>query len=170
MEFLDLAKNRYSVRKFTSEPVSDADIEKILEAAYVAPTACNKQPQKIFVVKSAEGLEKFRRCTECHFNAPLGFIICCDKSACWKRSFDGKLSSDVDASIVTTHMMLEAAALGLGSTWVMYFIPEAVRTEFDLPDDMEPIALLPVGHPASDAQPSPQHTSFRNKAETVEYV
>ena len=169
MAFIDLAKKRCSVRQFKSEPLTDEQIAKIVEAGYVAPTACNNQPVKITVIKNAAALEKIGRCTHCSFSAPVVFLICADLDLCWKRSYDGKPSSDVDASIVTSHMMLEAAALGLGSTWVMYFIPEAVRTEFDLPDDMEPIALLPVGHPAPDAQPSPQHTSFRDKAEMVEY-
>lgn len=169
MDFLTLAKERYSVRKFKPDPVPQADIDKILEAAYVAPTACNKQPQKIIVVNTPEGLEKVRKCTECHFDAPLTMIVCYDRSLCWKRSYDGKTSGDIDAAIITTHMMLEAKDLGLGSTWVMWFIPEAVREEFALPDNWEPVALLPMGYPAENARPAHLHNEFRDENEIVSY-
>lgn len=169
MDFLQLACERYSVRKFKPDPVSQDIIDKILRAGHVAPTACNKQPQHIYVVRSEEGLAALRKCTECHFNAPLAMIVCYDKTECWVRSFDGKNSGDVDASIVTTHMMLEAADLGLGSTWVMYFNPEAVRVEFALPDHLEPVAILPMGFPAEDAKPAAMHTKFRDEQELVVY-
>ena len=169
MDFLELAKSRYSVRSFRADAVPEEIVSKIIEAGYVAPTACNRQPVLITAVTSAAGIEKFRRCTECHFNAPLAFIISCDRSMDWKRSYDGKKSGDVDASIVTTHMMLEAASLGIGSTWVMYFIPEAVKEEFSLGDDIEPIALLPMGYPAENAAPSPLHSKFRPLADMVSF-
>ena len=170
MEFLQLAADRYSVRRFKTDPVPRELIDKILKAGQLAPTACNNQPQKILVVSSAEGLEKLKRCTECHFNAPLAMIVCNDGSRSWTRPFDGKSSGDVDGSIVTTHMMLEAAELGLGSTWVMFFIPEAVKAEFALPDGIEPVAILPMGYPADDATPSPMHEKTRPMAELVQFV
>ena len=105
----------------------------------------------------------------CHFGAPAALLICYDKRLSWKREFDGKDSGDIDASIVTTHMMLEAAALGVGTTWVMYFIPEAVRAEFELPDSLEPTALLMMGYPAPDAKPAPGHAEYRPLSEIVTY-
>lgn len=170
MDFLELAKQRYSVRSFRPDSVPEELIEKILEAGNAAPTACNRQPVRIIAAKSPEALEKFRRCTECHFNAPLGFVICADSSREWARSYDGKRSGDIDAAIVTTHMMLEAAALGLGTTWVMYFNPEAVRAEFELPGNLEPVALLPAGYPAENAKPSLSHTMFRPREELFELL
>ena len=167
MDFLELAKERYSVRKFKKEAVTDEQIEQILKAGHLAPTACNNQPQKIIVVKSEEGLEKLRKCTECHFNAPLVFIVGYDKTRSWKRSYDGQDSGYVDASIVTTHMMLEAANVGLGSTWVMYFIPEAIKVEFELDETFEPVAVLPVGIPAEDAKPAKMHEMYREEGEIV---
>lgn len=167
MEFLSLAAQRYSVRKFEDRPVPQGAIEKILSAARVAPTAHNNQPQEIIVVQSAEGLALLRKCTECHYDAPLAFIISYDKDRVWKRSYDGKDSGDVDASIVTSHMMLAAADLGLGSCWVMYFIPEAVRVEFELPENLEPVAILLVGY--ADGEPSPSHEKRRSIEEYVTY-
>lgn len=165
--FLSLIENRYSVRKFEDRPVEKDALEKILKAGHLAPTACNNQPQKIYVIESNEALEKLYRCTECHFNTKTALIICYDREKCWKRSYDGKTSGDIDASIVTTHMMLEAASLGIGTTWVMYFIPEAVRVEFDLPVNIEPVAILTMGYPAKDAKPAPGHEKYRASEEII---
>jgi nitroreductase len=77
---------------------------------------------------------------------------------CWKRSYDGKSSGDIDVSIVATHMMLVASSLGVGTTWIMHFIPEAVRCEFSIPDDIEPVALLIMGYPSPDAKPLHLHS------------
>lgn len=168
-ELLDLLRARYSVRKFKDEHISGEHLEKILEAGRVAPTACNNQPQKVLVLRSEEAMEKLKKCTSCHFGAKDALLVCVDKNLCWNRKYDGKSSGDVDASIVTTQMMLEAASLGVGTTWVMWFDPEAMRREFNIPEHLEPIALLPMGYPADDARPAPLHTQFRPAEETVVY-
>lgn len=167
MDFLDLAAKRYSVRKFKETQVPQESIEKILMAANAAPTAHNNQPQEILVVRTQDGLRALKKCTECHYNAPLAFLICYDKNKSWKRSYDGEDSGVVDASIVTTHMMLEATALGLGSTWIMYFIPEALRVELALPASCEPVAILLVGY--ADDAPSQAHFHRRNFKDCVSY-
>lgn len=169
MDFLKLAKARYSVRNFKEDPIPQETIEKILEAGLAAPTACNNQPQKIIVVNNSEALERFRKCTGSHFNAPLAFIVSCDKSLCWKRSCDGKSSEDVDASIVASHMMLEAASLGIGSTWVMSFLPEAIKKEFGFYETLEPVALLVMGYPSEKSEPSKMHFLCRSPEEIVFY-
>jgi nitroreductase len=169
MDFLKLAAERYSVRQFTEEIVEQDIIDKILKAGYLAPTACNCQPQRILVINSTEGITRLRRCTVCHFNAPMAMLICYDKNVCWQREYDGKTSGDIDASIVTTHMMLEAYALGVGTTWVMHFIPEAVREELAIPDNLEPVALLMMGYPSEAAKPFPGHSKFRPMEDIVSY-
>lgn len=169
MDFLELAAKRYSVRKFTGERVKQDDIDRILKAGWLAPTACNLQPQRILVINSDEALEKLRRCNVCHFNAPTAMLICSDRDACWVRKYDRKKSYDIDAAIVTTHMMLEAENIGVGTTWVMHFIPEAVKKEFDLPDSYEPTAMLMMGYPAPDAEPYPGHFEFKDEKELVFY-
>lgn len=168
MDFFELAGSRFSVRKFDGRPVETDVIKQILRAGQAAPTACNRQPQRILVINSEEGLAKLRKCTECHFGAPAALLICYDRDECWKRSYDGKSSGDIDASIAATHMMLAAAALGVGTTWVMHFIPEAVREEFAVPDRLEPTALLVMGYPSEDAEPYPSHTQ-RKKLDEVTF-
>jgi nitroreductase len=97
------------------------------------------------------------RCTTCRFGAPLAFLICYAGQAAWVRDYDREHAGWVDASIVTTHMMLQAADLGLGTTWVMWFDPETTRAAFNLPADLTPVAFLPAGYPAPDSLPSNQH-------------
>lgn len=169
MDFLKLAQERRSVRAFKTEVVSDELVNKILEAGRLAPTACNKQPQRIIAVRSGEGLARLRRSTECHYNAPLAFIVSYDRTECWTRPFDGKSSGDIDASIVATHMMMEAAELGVGSTWVMFFDPAVVRKEFQLPDDQEPSAILVMGYPKDGSLRSGAHTPRKPINETVTF-
>lgn len=169
MDFFGLAAARYSVRSFADRPVDRDVINKLLQAALLAPTACNRQPQRILVINGGGGAQKLRKCTECHFDAPAAMLVCYDKNDCWVRGYDGKNSGDIDASIVATHIMLAAAELGLGTTWVMHFIPEAVRREFDLPDNIEPTALLVMGYPAEGAKPSHLHTKSKPIEDIVVY-
>ena len=169
MSFTDLAKSRYSVRKFEDKPLPDEIIDGIIAAGHLAPTACNYQPQRIYVIRSADALAKLKECTRCHFDAPCALLVCYDKDRCWTRKYDGATSGDIDASIVTTHMMLKASELGIGSTWVMHFNPEKIRTAFDLPESVSPTALLVMGYPAKDAEPFHMHSEFRPLDEIVEY-
>lgn len=170
MDFLKLAQERYSVRKFTTESVPQEIIDTILKAGHVAPTACNYQPQRIFVINSPEGLEKLKDCTRCHFDCTLAMLVCYNKDECWVRKYDGENSGFVDASIVTTHMMLQATALGIGSTWVMHFNPQKMVDAFNIPETMVPAALLVMGYPAEDAAPIDMHSKMRDINEVVSYI
>ena len=165
--FLALAEQRYSVRKFATKQVEQVALERILRAGQVAPTACNKQPQMTYVLRSPQAMEKLRKCTTSHFNAPMALLVCYDSEQSWKRSFDGQDSGWVDASIVAAHMMLAAHEKGVGSTWVMHFDPAAVRGEFALPDDEIPVAILVMGHPAEGDHPSRLHADKKPLEMTV---
>lgn len=170
MDFLELAEKRFSVREFSDKKVEKETVEKILRAGQVAPTACNYQPQRIYVFESDEALETLKKCTRCHFNEQLAILVCFDKDECWKRSYDGKPSGDIDAAIVCTHMMLEAASLGVGSTWVMHYIPEAMRVELKLPEKLESTALLLMGYPKDGVSPNPLHYKTKPLTETVTFL
>lgn len=170
MDFLELAKNRYSVRQFSEAAVEKEKLDLILEAGRIAPTACNNQPQSILVLQSPEAIEKLKKCTPCHFGAPAALLICYDKNTSWKRPHDAKDHGDIDASVVCASMMYEASALGLGTTWVCYFDPAAVIREFSLPDNLVPSSILPLGYPAPDAVPAPLHGQRKPLGETVKYL
>lgn len=150
MNFLDLAKTRYSVRKYEDKVVEKEKLDKILEAARIAPTAANFQPQKLIVVQKKENLEKLKSGTNA-YGAPLVIIVCSDHGQSWKRSNDGKDSADVDAGIVTDHMMLQATELGLGSVCIGIFDGKIIKECFNIPDNIEPINVLAIGYSAVEA-------------------
>ena len=138
MDFLSLAKKRYACRKYAPAKVEQEKLDIILEAGRVAPTGANRQPQRLIVVRSQEGMERLARCTR--------DIVCADTGEAWTRKYDGKTIGDIDASIVTDHMMLAAASLGLDTLWICMFKPEAVREEFRLPEHVEPVNILLIGY------------------------
>lgn len=167
MDFLELAKKRYCVRKFSNQKVEKEKIDLILEAGRVAPTAVNYQSQRILLLESDESLKKLKECTPFHFNAPLAMLVCYDNTVSWKRSFDNKNMGEVDATIVTTHMMLEITNLNLGTTWVGHFDPKKIIDTFSLPENIIPVALLPIGYPDESSVPHPFHSQRHEISETV---
>ena len=169
MDFMKLAKDRYSVRKFENKHLEQHIIDRILECGHIAPTGCNFQPQRILVMNTDEAIEKLKGCTKCHFDAPTAMLVCYNKEESWVRKYDGALSAPVDASIVCTHMMLMAHSLGIGTCWVMHFDPTAMRNAFNIPDNIEPVALLVMGYPHADAKPIEMHEKTRPLDEVVVY-
>ena len=126
-------------------------IDSILDAGRLAPTAVNRQPVHVWAIVDEEMRSRLTEATKYTFGAPVVFIIGADKKSAWVRKNDGKNSAEIDASIVCTHMMLEVADLGLGSTWVGSFDEEIVKKILPQTADYEVLALLPVGHPADGA-------------------
>ena len=151
MDFITIAKQRMSVRDYKETKVEPEKLEQILEAAHVAPTAANLQPVHLIVVQSEEGLAKIGKAANI-YGASLAIIVCADHDKAWVRPFDGKQTGDIDASILTDHMMLEATELGLGSVWICYFKPDVIKEEFNLPDNLEPVNILAIGY--SDEKPA----------------
>ena len=168
MTFHELARNRYSVRSFLDTPIGEETMNLILEAGRIAPTACNFQPQKIYVAKSEDARKKLASVCRCTFDAPVILVVCYDRTRDWKNKLmPGYESGETDAAIVCTHMMLQAADLGIGSCWVGYFNAQAVSEVLGLPENVTVSALLPMGYPAENAQPLPLHTQYRDFADTI---
>lgn len=167
MDFLALAKRRYACRQYSDRKVEPEKLQQILEAGRVAPTGANRQPQRLVVVQSEEGMERLARCTR-DFGAPVAIIVCADTDEVWTRKYDGKKIGDIDASIVTDHMMLCAASLGLDTLWICMFKPEAVRAEFRLPDHVEPVNILLIGYGSGEPSSPDRHDTLRKPlSETV---
>lgn len=160
MEFLNIAKQRFSVRDYTGQKVEQEKLDKILEAAHVAPTAANQQPVHLIAVQSKEGLEKIGKAANI-YSAPLAIIVCADHNKAWVRPFDKKQTGDIDASILTDHMMLQATELGLGSVWVCYFKPDVLSEEFGLPANLEPINILVIGYSNEAPVAQERHSETR---------
>lgn len=173
MDFLSLAKKRYSVRAYTGQKVEQEKLNTILEAAHAAPTGGNLQPQQLIIVQSEEGFTKLAKAANI-YKAPLAVIVCSDTEKTWTRPFDGKKLTDIDASIVTDHMMLAATDLGLGSVWICYFKPDVLKAEFNLPENLEPVNILALGYADVSAQPvssEDRHSTKRKPlSETVTYA
>ena len=160
MDFINIAKQRYSVRSYTDQKVEAEKLEKILEAAHVAPTAANLQPVHLIAVQGEEGLAKIGKAANI-YGAPLAIIVRADHQRAWTRPFDGKRSTDIDASILTDHMMLEATELGLGSVWICFFKPDVLREEFSLPEHLEPVNILAVGYASGTPASPDRHDKTR---------
>lgn len=170
MDFAKLSAERYSLRKFSDRPVEAEKLELILEAGRNAPTAHNNQPQRIFVLQTQPALEKADGCTSMHFHAPVVLVAAYDPAAAWVRELDGKNHGEIDAAIAVTQMMLQAADLGLGTTYVGVFEPEKLLAAFPEMAGLRPIALLPLGYPAEGAHPSRLHTERKPLEELVKYL
>ncbi len=168
MLFEDVIRKRFSARSFKDTEIDEKLIIKILEAGNVAPTAKNLQPQKIYVVKSKEGLQKIDKVTRCRYNAPVCLIVASDKNIAWSNG--NYTTLEMDASIVATHMLLEATNIGIDNIWVMMFDKLALKKEFNIPDNIEPICLLFLGYKTSDCKPSHLHNTRKDLKEIVEYL
>lgn len=167
-DFLALAADRYSVRKFDSTVVDPAIVEKILKAGQLAPTAVNAQPQKIYVVESEEMMQKMNEVSPCIYGAPHCFVVCYDRNVAAHRGENGTYG-EIDATIVITHMMLEAADLGIGTCLVGYFNQQSLSAALELPENIVPVLVMPFGYAAKDCEPSPKHTDRKTLEEIVEY-
>ena len=111
MDYFTLIKERYSCRDISDKPVEQEKIDKILEAAIIAPTAHNIQPFKIWVITKAEDIEKIKETTPCTNGASLFFVLGANKETGWVRKYDLKSFAVVVAAIVGTHMMLAVEEL-----------------------------------------------------------
>lgn len=171
MDFKDLAAERYSVRSFSAKKIEEEKLNAILQAANAAPTACNNQPQRMYVVNSEEGIKKLSAITRFTFGAGTVIIFTSKKSEEWVNPFTSDYNTgDIDVSIVCTHAMMQAWELGIGSCWVGYFDPEKVRSAFAIPVDEKIIALLPLGYPSEDCKPARGHFMRKNLQDTVKYL
>lgn len=173
MDFMDISKMRIAVCHFDPKPVEQEKIEKILEAGRWSPTAVSTQPQRVLLLNTPENLDKVREfCTfgydkkyaeqaqECG-DKTHGLFVNYDRTACWHHPQSGESSGATDAAIVATHMMLEAASIGLGAVWIGYFGAEKARKMLELPEDWEPVCMLYIGYLAADLQPNLHMTGKR---------
>ncbi len=177
MDFLELARSRWSVRDYDPRPVEQEKIDKILDAAQIAPTGANRQPQRIFVLRSDEALARVRAATRMAFNAPLVLLVCADVDEAWHNKRETVMRgttcdtynvAEMDASIVCDHMQLAATELGLGTLWVRGYDTQAILDAFDLPEGVMPICILDVGYPSESAKPAQMHFDRKPLSQTVQ--
>ena len=165
MEFFEVLEKRYSCRDFKDKEVEQELIDKIIEAGRLSPTAVNFQPERIYVCKSKEILEKLKTACKYTFNAGLIFVIAYNTKEAWVRKSDDRGFGMVDATIVTTNMMNAITALGLGSCFVCSMHEDKVEEILGLPENIKVLALLPTGYPNEVKK----HNTRKDIKEIVEY-
>ena len=170
MEFSEVIKNRYSCKKFDGRQVEQAQLDRILEAGRLSPTAKNLQEQRIYVVQSPEGLAKIDRVTPCRYGAPTVLAVAFNKENEYVYPGGKRDSGAEDAAIVATHMMLAAKDAGVESCWLNRFDPEEAARELGLPDNEEVVMLMDLGYPAEGAGPLENHGKRKELSETVVYL
>lgn len=163
MTFLDLAKKRYSVRDYKVMPVEKEKLYEVLEAGRMAPSAVNYQPLH-FIVITDEAVKN--RVSETYARdwfkkAPAVIIVCGDHAKSWKRK-DGKDHCDIDAAIAVDHMTLAATDLGLGTCWVCAFDAKRCHEVLGLPENLEVIALMPIGYAADNSEPEKKRKNLND--------
>ena len=162
MDFLELAKQRYSERFFDTRSIEQEKVDKILEVGRVVPTACNYQPQKFYILKSKKAVELVKRITPYTFNAPLIILVCYDTNIVWKnRREEGYNSGEQDIAIAATTMIYEAESLGIHSLWIRGFNSKDAIKAFNLPENIIPGMILALGYPSEKSKPSDWH--FKRK-------
>lgn len=173
MEFLKLAQNRYSCRKFSDKAVESEKLSTVLEAGRIAPTAINAQPIVVKVIKSVEALEKIRGITRMAYNAPVVLMVCYDEPKCYtaEKYGDSFNSGIMDASIVTTSMMMQATDLGLSTLYARGFNASEIERAFDFPANLKLACMLDVGYAdPEEGGPSPRHPVRKPMSEFAEEI
>ena len=160
--FLELARERYSCRDFdAARPVDKDTVEQIIETARLAPSAVNKQPWVFVAVTDLETRQRILAKSRPSFiNAPVLIVACGLHDDAWHRPSDNKDHTDVDVSIAIEHICLSAASLGLGTCWVCSFDVPGTCDTLSLPENVEPVALIPLGYPAVNQIPAKKRKEF----------
>ena len=171
MEFQKLVRERFSVRDYKDTPIEEEKLRKILEIGILAPTGANRQAYKIYAVTSKDKIEALRAVCPMAFNAPCVLAICADEEGCWHSPYEpGYNTYDIDGSIVTTHLMLAAWDLGIGSCWVRKYDKPPVMEALGIPENLTLMSLLPIGYAADGCEPAKKHFDTKTFEELVEYI
>ena len=174
MSFIDLCKARRSVRRYSDRPVEPEKLALILEAGRMAPTGYNYQPQRVYVLESAEARARLAGVTRMTFGAPLVLLVGYDINESWKNTpdtyGDDYDSGEMDACIVGAQMMNMATDLGLGTLWARGFNAREVHDLFGLPENVRVAFFLDVGYPAEETRGLRRRSPRKPFAETVKVL
>lgn len=159
MDFYEVVRRRLSIRSYRPDPVPEEVLNRILEAARLAPSAKNLQPWKFIVVKDQTIRNQLvPACRNQQFiaEAPLVICGCALEKQAWQGMGGYWSAAAVDVTIALEHIMLAATAEGLGTCWIGAFLEEEVKKILSIPADVKPIALTPLGYPARASLPRPR--------------
>jgi nitroreductase len=151
-QFYDLTSARYSCRSFSTAPVDEDLITAVLETAQLAPSACNRQPWTFVVIRDEAMRHRLlAKSREAFLDAPVLIVALGHHDVAWVRPSDGKDHTDIDVAIAVEHICLAATTLDLATCWVCSFDVPGTREALNLPDHVEPVALIPLGYPSADS-------------------
>ena len=145
---LDIIKKRQSVRSYLDREIPEELLNKVLEAGRLAPSATNRQPWKFIVVKDKELKKQLvPACKNQRFVGEASVVIVgCATDPSYKMG-NGDYSYSVDLAIALDHISLQATDLGLGTCWIGAFYQDKVKEALDIPEDLNVVALMPLGYP-----------------------
>lgn len=170
MDFIKLARDRYSLKKYDGRKVPKDKLDLILEGGRLSPTAKNLQNYKIYVAESDQALAKVDQVTPCRYGAGTVLVLTYDDNQVFTYP-GGKYDSGFeDTAIVATHIILGAKAVGVDSCWLNNFDPDQAREIFDLPANEVVVCLIDLGFPAEGAGPLANHTKRKDISDLVEYI
>lgn len=169
MTFNELAQKRYSCKSYGAQQVGQEQLDAILQAGRLAPTAKNLQEQHIYVLQSPEALAHVDACTPCRYGAPTCLVVAFNSKNVYTYPGGERDSGIEDATIVATHMLLAAESVGVNSCWVNCFDPAKLKGLLALPEEEEILMIMDLGYAAEGAGPLPNHFSRKQLDETVTY-
>lgn len=169
MDFKELIKARYSCKKYDGKQISNDQLQAILEAGRLAPTAKNLQEQHIYVMQSEEALATIDEVTPCRYGAPTVLVVAFDAEDVYVYPGEQRDSGIEDASIVATHMLLAAKDAGVDSCWINRFNPAELKEKLGLPENEEILMLMDLGYAAEGAGPLANHDKRKSLEDTVTY-
>jgi nitroreductase len=169
-DILKIIKERRSIRKFQEKEISKEIIDKLIESLIWAPSAGNLQSRKFYFVFNKEIKKKLSFAAlnqDFIARAPLVVVGCADDKIALRYGERGKnLYSICDVVVSIENMILTAFSEGLGSCWVGAFDEKGVSKILNLPKNLRPIVILPVGYPAE----KPSAPSRVSKEKAVEFI
>lgn len=158
MEFHEVVRTRRSIRAFRPYPIPEEALNRVLEAARIAPSGSNRQPWKFIVVRDEELRKRLAAaCRNQGFvaEAPVVVVACGYDIGYDRGGYMGDMSVLVDVSIAFTHLILAARAEGLGTCWIGAFNNDEVKDVLDIPEDVNVVAVTPLGYPRDDGFAEP---------------
>ena len=170
MDILKAIKERRSIRDFHKKDIPEKVMDNLIEALRWAPSAGNIQARKFYFIKD-KAIKKKIAAAALNQNfiaeAPLVIVGCTDSRISFTYRERGVfLYSIQDVACSIMGMMLLAHELGLGSTWVGAFDEEKLSRILDLPHNLRPVAIVPVGYPSKIPKPPPRVS----KQDAVEFI
>jgi len=159
MDFSELSQSRRSIRNFKQQDISREDIVKLIKAAQSAPSAGNCQPWHFYVISDTKLQTEIKNACgnqEFMLTAPVFIVVCADIRRS-ERSYGDRgrtLYCIQDTAAAIQNLLLCAKSLGLGTCWCGAFDEDKVSAILRLQKDMRPVAIIPVGYPASEPVPT----------------